>query len=86
MDETGNAVPIAGLTLDASRHEAFLEGQPIGLTKTEFRILLFLVQGTEGCFPEKEIILAVQGDDYPVTDQSIDNHVMLLRRSAFMPV
>jgi len=50
------------------------------LTKTEFRILLFLMQSDGRVFARKEIIAAVRGDDYPVTDHSVDAHVMLLRR------
>ena len=80
MDESTNPVQIAGLILDPSAGEAFLEGQPLELTKTEFQILLFLMQSDGRVFARKEIIAAVQGDDYPVTDHSVDTHVMLLRR------
>ena len=80
MDETGNTIQIAGLALDPSTREAFLEGQPLELTKTEFLILLFLMQSDGSVFARKEIIAAVQGDDYPVTDHSVDGHVMSLRR------
>ena len=80
MDEDTNSVQIAGLTLDPATGEALLEGQPLELTKTEFRLLLFLMQSDGRVFARKEIIAAVQGDDYPVTDHSVDSHIMLLRR------
>jgi DNA-binding response OmpR family regulator len=80
MDETGKLVQIAGLTLEPSKGEAFLEGQPLELTKTEFRLLLFLMQSDGSVFARKEIIAAVQGDDYPATDHSVDGHVMSLRK------
>jgi two-component system phosphate regulon response regulator PhoB len=80
MDENANPVQIAGLTLDRSTLEAFLEGQPLGLTKTEFRILLFLMQSDGSTFARNEIIAAVQGNDYPVTDHSVDGHIMSLRK------
>jgi two-component system phosphate regulon response regulator PhoB len=80
MDERGNPVQIAGLTFDPSTHEAFLEGQPLGLTRTEFRLLLFLMQSNGRVFARKEIIAAVQGDDYPATERSVDSRVLSLRR------
>jgi two-component system phosphate regulon response regulator PhoB len=80
MDESEELIQIHGLTFNASTSEAFLEGRALELTKTEFRILLFLMQSDGSVFARKEIIAAVQGDDYPATDQSIDNHVMSLRR------
>ena len=80
MDESTNPVQIAGLRLDPSTGEAFLEGQPLELTKTEFRLLLFLIESDGRVFSRKEIIAAVQGDDYPVTDHSVDGHIMSLRR------
>ncbi len=80
MDENTNSVQIGGLILDPLTGEASLEGQPLELTKTEFRILLFFMQSDGRVFARKEIIAAVQGDDYPVTDHSVDAHVMLLRR------
>jgi len=80
MDESANPVRIAGLTLDPSTGGAFLEGQSLKLTKTEFRLLLFLMQSDGRVFTRKEIIAAVQGDDYPVTDRAVDGHIMSLRR------
>jgi two-component system phosphate regulon response regulator PhoB len=71
---------MAGLTLDPSSGDVFLEGQPLELTKTEFRLLLFLVESDGSVFARKQIIAAVQGDDYPVTDHSVDGHVMSLRK------
>jgi two-component system phosphate regulon response regulator PhoB len=80
MDESGNTVHIAGLTLAPSTGEALLEGQSLELTKTEFRVLLFLMQSDGSVFARKEIIAAVQGNDYPVTEHSVDGHIMSLRR------
>jgi two-component system phosphate regulon response regulator PhoB len=31
-------------------------------------------------FARKEIIAAVQGDDYPVSEHSVDGHIMSLRK------
>jgi two-component system phosphate regulon response regulator PhoB len=80
MDEGARTLEVAGITLDSSMREAFREGRPLGLTKTEFRILLFLLQGDGRTFSREEIIVAVQGEDYPVTAQSVNNHIQAIRR------
>jgi two-component system, OmpR family, alkaline phosphatase synthesis response regulator PhoP len=80
MDESASLLRLAGLTLNPSTSEAFLEDRPLELTQTEFRLLLFLVQSDGRVFARKEIIAAVQGDDYPATDHSVDGHVMSLRK------
>jgi DNA-binding response OmpR family regulator len=80
MDESTGVVQIEGLTLNPATGEALLDGQLLGLTKTEFGILLFLMQSDGQTFARKEIIEAVQGGDYPATDHSVDGHVMSLRR------
>jgi two-component system phosphate regulon response regulator PhoB len=80
VDEKENIVEIAGIVLDSSTGKAFLEGQPLRLTKTEFRVLFLLMQSGGRVFTREEIIVAVQGDDYPVTARSVDNHVLTLRK------
>ena len=80
MNESTNPVQIAGLILDPAAGAASLDGQLLELTKTEFRLLLFLVQSDGRVFTRKEIIAAVQGDDYPATDHAVDGHVMALRK------
>jgi two-component system, OmpR family, alkaline phosphatase synthesis response regulator PhoP len=80
MDEHARILEIAGMTLDSSRHEAFLVGHPLGLTRTEFCVLLFLLQSDGRSFSREEIIAAVQGEDYPVAPQALNNHIQAIRR------
>jgi len=80
MHEEGRTVEVAGIVFDASTSEAFVEGHSLGLTKTEFRMLLFLLQSDGRVFTREEIVAAVRGDDSPSTARSVDNHIMALRR------
>jgi two-component system phosphate regulon response regulator PhoB len=80
MAENENRLQIDALVLVPASGEAFLGGLPLSLTKTEFRLLLFLATSDGRAFSRKQIIEAVQGPDYPVTDRSIDDHVMNVRR------
>ncbi len=80
MGEKESLIEIQGLAFSPSTGQVLLEGRPLQLTKTEFRILLFLMQSDGRAFTRKEIIGAVQGGDYPATDHSVDGHIMSLRR------
>jgi len=50
------------------------------LTLTEFRLLHFLAQRPGWAFSRTQIVDAVKGDDYPVTERSVDVQVAGLRK------
>ncbi len=68
------------LVIDTRRHEVSLSGQVLELTATEFRILHFLASKRGWVFTRNQIIRAVHGDDYPVTDRSVDVQITGLRK------
>lgn len=68
------------LTIDPPRHQVLDNGQPIELTATEFAILHFLACRPGWVFTRNQIIEGVKGDDYPVTDRSVDVQIVSLRR------
>jgi two-component system phosphate regulon response regulator PhoB len=71
---------IGGLTINPGRHEVLVEGEPVELTHTEFRILHFLARRPGWVFTRYQIVSGAQGEDVAVTDRSIDVHVVSLRR------
>jgi len=71
---------MGGLTLHPGRHEVLVEGQPLDLTATEFRLLHLLVQKPGWVFTRGQIIRLVHGDDYPASDRSVDVQVVSLRK------
>jgi two-component system, OmpR family, alkaline phosphatase synthesis response regulator PhoP len=68
------------LLIDPLRHEATVAGTLIDLTRTEFRILHFLARQPGWVFTRAQIVDAVHGEDYPVTDRSVDVQIVGLRR------
>jgi two-component system alkaline phosphatase synthesis response regulator PhoP len=78
-DETG-ILRVGDLTINATRHEVFVSGKPAALTATEFGILLFLARRVGWVFSRDQIIRAVKGDDYPVTERSVDVQIAGLRK------
>jgi two-component system phosphate regulon response regulator PhoB len=57
-----------------------VDGEPVKLTTTEFRLLTFLAARPGWVFTRYQIVDAVHGADYPVTDRSVDVQVVGLRK------
>ena len=62
-----------------------MEGRPVDLTASEFRILHFLARKPGWVFTRQQIVDAAQGEDSYlndrfVTDRSVDVHMVSLRR------
>jgi two-component system alkaline phosphatase synthesis response regulator PhoP len=73
------------LVIHPGRHQALVQGRPVELTASEFRILLFLARRPGWVFTRQQIVDAAQGEDsfVPdrfVTDRSVDVHIVSLRR------
>jgi two-component system alkaline phosphatase synthesis response regulator PhoP len=73
-------VRLGDLVVDPVRYQVAAKGKKITLTLTEFRILHVLVQKPGWVFTRYQIVDAVRGDDYPVTDRSVDVQIVGLRR------
>jgi two-component system alkaline phosphatase synthesis response regulator PhoP len=68
------------LVIDPGRHEVMLEDRPLDLTVTEFRLLHLLARRPGWVFTRSQIVNGVHGDDYPVSDRSVDVQVVSLRK------
>jgi two-component system alkaline phosphatase synthesis response regulator PhoP len=74
------AVKIHDIVIDPGRHEVLVGGNPVELTLSEFRILHLLTQKPGWVFTRYQIVDAVHGDDYPVTERSVDVQIVGLRK------
>ncbi|MDX9759896.1 MAG: response regulator transcription factor [Bacteroidota bacterium] len=68
------------LRIDPGRHEVLVSGEAVSLTFTEFRVLQFLATRPGWVFTRSQIVEAVRGDGYPVTDRSVDVQIVGLRK------
>lgn len=68
------------LTIHPGRHEVLLKGTPVQLTFTEFGILNYLARRPGWVFTRSQIVDGVRGDDYFVTDRSVDVQIVGLRK------
>ena len=74
------AIKIHELVINPGRHEVLLRGKPLELTFTEFRLLQFLSRKPGWAFARNQIVDAVKGEDYPVTERSVDVQIAGLRK------
>ncbi|MCL4533900.1 MAG: response regulator transcription factor [Bacteroidetes bacterium] len=79
-EEGPQQLELGGLTVDFRRHEAVMEGKPVLLTPTEFRLLKVLAGDAGRAFSRAQLVDRVLGDGYEGFERTIDVHVLNLRR------
>ena len=73
-------IRIGDLVMDPGRREVLVKGKRVNLTFTEFNILYALAKRPGMVFTRYQIVDAVHGDDYPVTDRAVDVQIVSLRK------
>ncbi len=71
---------IGDITIDVSKREVLLKDKPVDLTYSQFEIMLLFVNNLETVFSRKQIVQAIRGDNYPVTERAVDVHIVELRK------
>jgi two-component system, OmpR family, alkaline phosphatase synthesis response regulator PhoP len=78
--DTDDVLQIHELVIHPGRRSVTMAGEPLDLTFTEFQVLVFLARRPGWVFTRTQIVDAVRGDDYPVTDRSVDVQIVGLRK------
>ena len=68
------------IVLNSERFEVTVDGEPVAVTATEFRILKTLMQGEGRVLDRTQLIDIVLGTTVAVTDRTIDVHIAGLRK------
>lgn len=71
---------IHNISIHPGRHEVLVDGEPVNLTRTEFQVLHYLARRAGWVFTRYQIVDAVHGDDYAVTERSVDVQIVGLRK------
>lgn len=79
-DDESDTVTRAGITLDRRRYRVSVDGQPVELTKSEFRLLDTLIRQPGRAFDRTELIDSALGEDTLVLERTIDVHIRALRK------
>ena len=80
VENTEQSLKIGEILIHPGRREVRVKGKLVELTFTEFGILHFLARHPGWVYTREQIVDAVHGEDYPVTDRSIDVQMVSLRR------
>jgi two-component system alkaline phosphatase synthesis response regulator PhoP len=78
--EANGILAIGDITIDPTRRLVTLSGKALDLTYTEFEVLQVLARQPGRVFTRYQIVDAVRGKDYPVTDRSVDVQITGLRK------
>jgi len=79
-DGSPEVVRVHDLVVDPLRHKVLVGERPVELTNTEFKVLYLLASRPGWVFTRYQIVDLVHGDDYAVTDRSVDVQIVGLRK------
>lgn len=78
-DDDGK-IKIEALTIDSKKFQLNIGGAAIDLTKSEFSILHFLAAHRGWVFTRYQIVNAIRGEQYVVTERAVDVQIAGLRK------
>ena len=68
------------ISIDPGRRRVEVRGEPVELSYSEFQILVMLCRRPGWVFSRSQIVDAVRGDNYPVTERSVDVQIVGIRK------
>lgn len=71
---------VGDFSIHPGRREVIIKGKQVELTNLEFMVLHFLAKKPGWVFSRYRIVEGVRGNNYPVTDRSVDVLIVSLRR------
>ncbi len=80
-ERTGEAIVIAGLSLDSATHRVTFGQQPLKLGPTEFKLLHYLMGHAERVHSRGQLLDKVWGDHVYIEERTVDVHVKRLREA-----
>jgi two-component system phosphate regulon response regulator PhoB len=75
-----SVIRVHNLTINPGHRQAFIDGETLELSFTEFEILHLLTTKPGWVFTRPQIIDAIRGRGYSVSDRSVDAQVFALRK------
>lgn len=78
--DSRSVIQIHELVINPDYHEVLVQGKAVDLTSTEFSLLHVLARRPGRVLTRDQIIDAVKGEDYAVTDRAVDVQIVGLRK------
>lgn len=79
-EPTVELLSVAGVTVDLRRYRVTVDGEPIELTRSEFKLLTKLISKPGQAYERSELIESALGEDTLVLERTIDVHIRAIRR------
>jgi len=79
-EDQGGEIRTGDLLIHPGRHQVTVSGEPVSLTFSEFQLLVLLCRRPGWVFTRNQIVDAIHGENYAVTDRSVDVLVVGLRK------
>ncbi|MBL8385803.1 MAG: phosphate regulon transcriptional regulator PhoB [Burkholderiales bacterium] len=80
-EHADEAIVYGPLTVDPARHEARVDGKPLEMGATEFKLLRFLTAHPERVFSRAQLLDQVWGDHTFIEERTVDVHILRLRKA-----
>ena len=80
VNDDSSVIHLEGMQIHPGRHEVTMGENVVDLTPSEFRILHYLARRPGWVYSRDQIIDAIRGHGYVVTDRAIDVQVVGLRK------
>ncbi|MBN9405934.1 MAG: phosphate regulon transcriptional regulator PhoB [Burkholderiales bacterium] len=80
-EQVADHVAIGTLALDAAAHRVSLDGQPLKLGPTEFKLLHYLMKHAERVHSRAQLLDKIWGDHVFIEERTVDVHVKRLREA-----
>jgi two-component system response regulator RegX3 len=78
--QPGSELRVGGIQVDLTRHAVLVDGRPVSLTPSEFRLLLLLAEEPERAFTRDQIMEHLWQTPYVGDTRACDAHISNLRR------
>ena len=79
-EENSNTLKSGPIEINTESHEVRFNGEPVDLTKTEFKLLKFFIMNEGKVFSRDQILDAVWGINAYLGDRTVDVHILRLRK------
>ncbi len=80
QSSSATELTLGAVAINLSEHQVFVDGVPIQLTITEFRLLATLIGSADKVITRAELISKAIGPGVAVTQRTIDVHITAIRR------
>ncbi|MFT5576496.1 MAG: two-component system phosphate regulon response regulator PhoB [Bermanella sp.] len=79
--EVGDALEVAGLSLDPVSHRVFAQSKTLDMGPTEYRLLQFFMTHQERAYSRGQLLDQVWGSNVYVEERTVDVHIRRLRKA-----